>query len=214
MTATILEEMLGKTIVEIKGTKHDKQMLFITENECFKFWHEQQCCESVTVEDITGDLSDLIGEPLLMAESVSKHEIVETEWEDRSRKWTFYKFATRKGYVDIRWVGESNGYYSEEVDYINFPVDLSLKLETTHFEQSYTWGDAKMVAFSANIDGKNDWRLPTALEWNTLSLTNENLKSAWLDQPYQWMYDQEHSVECNKHDTKWTSKVILVRDLD
>jgi hypothetical protein len=83
------------------------------------FFHSQDCCEHVRIEDIVGDLSDLEGVELLKAEET--HNLfdiirnIDKEF-DESGTWTFYKFATRKGYVDVRWLGESNGYYSESVD--------------------------------------------------------------------------------------------------
>lgn len=78
-------------------------------------FHDQDCCESVWCEDICGDLKDLVGSEILMAHEASsddpQYQDKESEWGDITT-WTFYKIATAKGYVTIRWCGESNGYYS------------------------------------------------------------------------------------------------------
>jgi hypothetical protein len=110
-----MAQMVGKTFVQVTGSVGSGEMLFETATgERFMFAHEQDCCESVDINDIVGDLQDLVGEPLLIAEEVrGATEPDEEHYE--SYTYTFYKFATRKGYVDVRWLGESNGYYSESV---------------------------------------------------------------------------------------------------
>lgn len=112
--------LVGKTLSE--ATKvNDEELLFITtEGERFVFYHNQDCCESVSIEDIAGDLDDLVGSPLIKAEVTTSQENPEgfTKEYQESFTWTFYHFATVKGYVTIRWYGESNGYYSEKVDLV------------------------------------------------------------------------------------------------
>lgn len=108
--------MKGKTFVEVTGSVGAGEMLFVTATgERFMFAHQQDCCESVDINDIVGDLQDLVGSPLLIAEEVSGATEPDEEHYE-SYTYTFYKFATRKGYVDVRWLGESNGYYSESVE--------------------------------------------------------------------------------------------------
>lgn len=112
-------ELLGKTLKSVEQISNKMLVFTTTEGEVYKMYHSQDCCESVTIEDICGDLQDLIGEPILLAEEATSDknpEGITKDYQD-SFTWTFYKLATRKGYVDIRWYGESNGYYSESVDF-------------------------------------------------------------------------------------------------
>jgi hypothetical protein len=112
-----MAQMLGKTFVQVTGSVGGDEMTFETaQGERFMFAHEQDCCERVRIEDVCGYLQDLCGEPMLVAEEVKGETPVDfDEGDHESVTWTFYKFATRKGYVDVRWLGESNGYYSEGV---------------------------------------------------------------------------------------------------
>ena len=116
-----ISELLGATLTQIDGKVGDDEMVFtLTDGRSMQLWHIQDCGEVVTVEDICGDLADLIGSPLVTAECVGNQDEGEDPNPaahcDDSWTWTFYRLATAKGFVTIRWLGESNGYYSEEVD--------------------------------------------------------------------------------------------------
>lgn len=114
---TGLKLMIGKVFESVKGSQHGASLTFKTkEGEVFVFSHLQDCCETVWIDDIVGDLSDLVGSPILRAEQVSGEIPANKESINESVTYTFYKFATQKGYVDVRWEGSSNGYYSESVD--------------------------------------------------------------------------------------------------
>lgn len=108
--------LVGETLSSVDGGKHDDQITFTTTSgEVFHLSHDPICCESVSVDDIEGEVADLIGSPIVLAEVVSSYE--PRAGQDTSRcesfTWTFYRLATAKGFAVIRWYGESNGNYSE-----------------------------------------------------------------------------------------------------
>ena len=110
-----LSVLVGKHLQQIQEIDVDKELRFLfSDGTIMRMYHEQDCCESVAIEEIVGDLKDLIGK-LTMAEEVSSDDADMSKCYD-SCTWTFYKFATIDGAVTIRWLGESNGYYSESVD--------------------------------------------------------------------------------------------------
>lgn len=115
-------ELVGKTITKFEVDNSDDEIHISTEQgDEFVMFHDQDCCECVTVEDICGDIEDIIGSPVLVAEEVTHQDenpegVEVPEYQD-SFTWTFYKIDTAKGGITIRWYGSSNGYYSERVDF-------------------------------------------------------------------------------------------------
>ena len=117
-----VRELLGKTLVEINRNITKEVLEFVTDTkDRYLMYHEQDCCESVYIEDICGDINDLLYSEILEAEDISGTMGIPCSQEEydpyESVTWTFYKIGTRKGSVTIRWCGTSNGYYSESVDF-------------------------------------------------------------------------------------------------
>ena len=117
--------LLGKTFIGVKQGD-DVLQFYCAEDKCiYEYFHMQDCCEHVYIEDICGDLQDLVGAPIIQAEEINNaDDPIDVKIENKhpwfgfeSYTWTFYKFATIKGSVTVRWIGLSNGYYSESVDF-------------------------------------------------------------------------------------------------
>lgn len=109
----VIEDVIGKRIMDCWHSEDEFQLLF-NDGKVLRLWHYQDCCEHVELEDIDGDIQDLIGGTCNEAEVVSSGAF-DTEG-GGDMQWTFYKFGTEKGSVSLRWCGSSNGYYSTSVN--------------------------------------------------------------------------------------------------
>jgi hypothetical protein len=133
-------DLLGKTLTSVRGAPGDDEIVFETsDGRKYKLLHDQDCCESVLVEDVIGDYGDLLGTPLLMAEEISNADGPNLGHD--SYTWTFYKLATINGYVTIRWYGSSNGCYSEKVSFevITEPTVMASAKERAEQVLSAKW---------------------------------------------------------------------------
>lgn len=86
----------GKIIEDIVINREKTEIILSVEGsgfyEFYKFYHQKDCCESVWIEDIEGDLNDLLGYPILQAEKITEKN-KNNSYE--SSTWTFYKLATK-----------------------------------------------------------------------------------------------------------------------
>lgn len=116
-------ELIGKVITQIRGVQGDDHIVFVcADGTQYDMFHESDCCESVRLYDVCGELEDIRNTTVLMAEESTSGEhpsdfVDNSKWGIDSFTWTFYRVSTLKGSVVLRWLGESNGYYSESVSF-------------------------------------------------------------------------------------------------
>lgn len=111
-----LLQMVGKTMESVTVSHRNEALTFVaTDGTIFRLHHKRDCCENVAIEDMCGDLDDLVGSPITQAEEVVSDQEGGQPSQAVSWTWTYYKFATVKGSVTVRWLGISNGNYSEGV---------------------------------------------------------------------------------------------------
>jgi hypothetical protein len=69
-----IAEMLGRTFVSV-DQRDDEELIFTeADGSRFVFYHSQDCCEQVVIEEIVGDIGDLVGSPLVEAEKASSDD--------------------------------------------------------------------------------------------------------------------------------------------
>lgn len=115
-----VSDLKGKTITAVIYNTDDDSLWIHLNTHILEMTHIQDCCETVYLADVVGNFEDLIGYPLL---EVSE-SIVNIESEDISSTASYYNFKTLKASVQLRWVGESNGYYSETIDCLLYSTGI------------------------------------------------------------------------------------------
>ncbi len=111
-----IAELVGETLTHIDVDDDSRSVLLTTASgRQLLIDHQQDCCEEVRLMDMDGNWVDLIGKPILWAtEDVDHNGDPEPEipacW-----TWTHLTFKVDDATVVSKWLGESNGYYSEEI---------------------------------------------------------------------------------------------------
>jgi hypothetical protein len=106
--------LVGEVLDAVDIDREENQILLTTRSgRRFLVYHEQDCCETVAISGQDGSFDRLIGKPIVEARDFA----VDTgDDEIDSQTTTTLVFRVDDQTVISRWIGDSNGYYSESVD--------------------------------------------------------------------------------------------------
>jgi hypothetical protein len=108
---------MKRNFFELKGqilnsiTVSDEQVNIITNKGKYFIHHIQDCCGSVCVDSHSGNAEDLFGHEITLAEEDS-----EDSWQENGTV-TQYVLEAGGHRFEVKWLGQSNGYYSEATDF-------------------------------------------------------------------------------------------------
>jgi hypothetical protein len=108
--------LVGEVLDAVDIDREENQILLTTRSgRKFLVYHEQDCCETVAISGQDGNFDKLIGKPIVEARDFAV-DTGESESDYDSQTTTTLVFRVDDQTVISRWIGDSNGYYSESVD--------------------------------------------------------------------------------------------------
>ncbi len=106
-------EIVGKTLASVDQSNNERLVFHFSDGTACESVHMQDCCESVVVYHVEGDVVTLIDLPILEAEETQDPSGEPKPEHPDSWTWTRQRIRTAAGEVTFVWLGESNGYYGE-----------------------------------------------------------------------------------------------------
>ena len=119
--------MIGETLEFVDVNEQENQILLTTKSgRRILIHHDQDCCESVRIVDTQGNWQDLIGKVIV---EVEEDVIQSGDYGDSETK-TNLTFKVDGATVISRWIGKSNGCYSESVDIADVTKSMKRTMNT------------------------------------------------------------------------------------
>ena len=104
-------------VVSIEGLKQGSQSVMIRlSNGSYieqDSGYDEYCDACIRIDQINGEVSKHIGATILKLDEKIVEDVAST---NEPATAIFYTLQTSKGYLDWRWSGESDGWYSETVN--------------------------------------------------------------------------------------------------
>lgn len=138
--------LLGKTLKNINNAG-DEILFETTDGTEYKMYHSQDCCEHVYVEDICGDLKDLIGNPIIVAEKVVSSEPTDEAKAKRQDEYEENKKRQGEDFYDSDYSPNPRNEWRAESETWTF-----YKLSTIKGSVTIRWYGSSNGYYSESVD--------------------------------------------------------------